>query len=447
MARRRNNKRKHTTKRVTNQDSYENMFTGLNQVSDHTTAITPGRGLWLDDVYLTNIYTSDGLGSRIIKLLPHDMVKNGYRVSGDTDNIIVSELKRLKAKKHTMEALNWARTYGGAITVVGVDDGKKLDKPMGKRYTKIQWMKTVSKTRIDLRESDRIKDPNSPYFGEYEYYHISFDAINGSYEKVHRSRCLIYKGETCPDDPNAFTTYSQRYWGLSAMQAIWDQLKQLGGSFQGMAHLMNELCIGKYKLKDLATLLSSANAELIVKRLELINQSKSMINGVVLDAESEDYIRDMVNVSGSDKILEQFMIMLSAATGYPVTILFGRSPDGMNATGESDLSNYDSMVESAQETKLEEPQQRLVQIINNYKKVDGVDSDPVINFNPVRSPTLKEMVDARHKVAETDKIYIDTDVLTPEQVADMRFAPEYDMYRMDMKDFLNPDNTSDIDRE
>lgn len=420
-------------------DSYESMFTGLSRVSDHTAGVTPGRGLILSDLMLSNIYASDGIGSRIIKLLPHDMVKNGYRIAGDNDDILIKELKKINNTKHTLSALNWMRTYGGSITVVGVDDGRTLDKPMGNNYTKVQWMRSVARPRISVNQMDLVVDPTKPDFGEYEYYTINFGNLGGSGIKVHKSRCLVYKGLEAPDDPMWYQDMDTQYWGLSAMQPIWGQLKQLGASFQGMAHLMMELVIGKYKLKDLSTLISSPNAELIVKRLELINQSKSIINGVVLDAESEDYIREMVNVSGTDKILEQLMIMLSAASGYPVTILFGRSPDGMNATGASDLSNYDSLVQSSQETILENPQQKLINIVNKYKKVKAVEAEPVLKFNPVRTPPMLDLVKSMETIAKIDQIYNTIGTHTTKEIAEMRFVNGYDMMRMDITGFTAHD--------
>lgn len=38
--------------------------------------------------------------------------------------------------------------------------------------------------------------------------------------------------------------------------------------------------------------------------------------------------------------------MLSAVSEIPVTILFGRSPCGQNATGDSDFEQYYSMVQN-----------------------------------------------------------------------------------------------------
>lgn len=49
--------------------------------------------------------------------------------------------------------------------------------------------------------------------------------------------------------------------------------------------------------------------------------------------------------------------MLSALTNIPQTILFGRSPAGMNATGESDFENYYNFIERIQKQDVKEKPQ------------------------------------------------------------------------------------------
>ena len=45
---------------------------------------------------------------------------------------------------------------------------------------------------------------------------------------------------------------------------------------------------------------------------------------------------------------EAFMTEVAGAAEIPVTKLFGRSPDGMNATGEADMRNYYERIASLQ---------------------------------------------------------------------------------------------------
>lgn len=54
---------------------------------------------------------------------------------------------------------------------------------------------------------------------------------------------------------------------------------------------------------------------------------------------------------------------LSGASRIPVTKLFGRSPAGMNATGESDLRNYYDYVDTLREAKLRPILEKLLPVL------------------------------------------------------------------------------------
>ena len=61
------------------------------------------------------------------------------------------------------------------------------------------------------------------------------------------------------------------------------------------------------------------------------------------------------NVSGLDALLDKFAVRLSAAADIPMTRLFGTSPAGMNATGESDTRNWYDTVQAIREQRASGP--------------------------------------------------------------------------------------------
>src|SRR5690606_930445 len=63
--------------------------------------------------------------------------------------------------------------------------------------------------------------------------------------------------------------------------------------------------------------------------------------GVQLMSKEDDFQQfTLQNFTGINDIYESFMLDVSGAAQIPVTKLFGRSPAGFQATGESDLRNY-----------------------------------------------------------------------------------------------------------
>lgn len=399
-------------------DGWYNVLAGLGKRSDKGQ-----RGIYdtytiLDDTQLTNMWMGEGLSKKIVSVVADDMTRNWFTVTGDKDNKIQKELLRLKAETAVNEALKWARLYRGSIIVVGANDGRDLKEPLAVNSVKgIDWLKVYSAPRVIINETNIVADSESPWFEDVEIFPVQ--KLNGDTIYVHHSRCMVFKGDPVPQ---TFTQggidFQQLYWGTSILQAIWDRLRNYSQIEQGIANLMLEVIIGKYKLSGLAEILSEGNVDAIYNRIEIINMSKSVINAVLLDT-NEDYTRDTANMTAVPEVIDRFMMNLSAVSEIPVTRLFGRSPAGQNSTGESDTRIYYDMVSSKQNTWLRPPLQYLVKLINLYLKVTK--DDPIIEFNPIWEPTQKELIEMRDKQSQTDERYINTGVVSPEEVRSNRF--------------------------
>lgn len=370
----------------------------------------------LVEAELTNLWVGDGLAAKIVSVVPGDMTRKWIDIPGDKDDDILTELDRLDAEEKFAEALTWARLYQGAIIVIGAEGSGDLETPMPLKIKGISYLKVYPSSRVEIERQDFVTDQNSPFFGDVEVFRIQ--SITGDTLRIHRTRCLVFKGVPVPADSAANIDLKMRYWGMSMLNQIWDRLKNFGAVEQGIANLMYEVVIGKYKLSNLAELLSEKDgASKVYTRMEIINASKSLINGVLL-GENEEYTRDTANTTGVPDIIDRFMMILSGITGIPVTKLFGRSPAGENATGESDARNYYDMVASQQKIKLKPPLQELVNKINGYL---GATKDPSIVFNSIWELTEREEAEIYKLNAEGDNIYNLMGAITAEEITVMRF--------------------------
>ena len=86
-------------------------------------------------------------------------------------------------------------------------------------------------------------------------------------------------------------------------------------------------------------MLAVDNCKQVEQRANILNLSKSSLNTMIIDSE-ESYEKITTNISGISDIVDRFMLALSAVSGIPITLLFGRSPSGLNATGEADIRNF-----------------------------------------------------------------------------------------------------------
>jgi len=402
-------------------DGWVNMMAGYGRASrDKSSQTYFGNTPILQDSQLTNLWIGDGLGKKIVDVVSFDMIRNGWEIPEDENEKISKELERLNAPAKIYEAMNWKKLYRGALIVMLTNDSAKLDKPLPPTVRGIEKLLVYSAIKVEIQETDFVTDPKSKYYGEIEIFRVR--TITGNIEEIHRSRCLVFKGDLIPDDSIPGITLEMRYWGMSTLQPIWDRLKNFGGMEHGISNLMYEFVIGVYKLENLAEILAEKDGvDLFYTRMECINASKSMINSVIL-GKDEDFTRNTASLAGIPEVMDRFMMTLSAVADIPVTRLFGRSPAGENATGESDSRNYYDMVGARQEVQLKPNLMELMFVINKYMNVS---TTLTVDFNPVWEPTPAEMLEMKKKQAETDQIYIITGVLSAEEVYNHRFVGGY----------------------
>jgi phage-related protein (TIGR01555 family) len=422
-------------------DGWSNLITGLNSAASKKKHTHHRLDSLLIDEELESIYVEDGLGARIVNLMPSDMFREGWNYTfPNMDELAVAEISDkykeimevIGAQQKCKEGVQWARLYGGAVILIGVVDGQTMDKPLNpKRIKSFEKLKIIDRTDIDYQKIQFQLDPLKPRYGLPEYYPIKFD-VSASLESekmVHYSRIIELHGDTLPSGAKMTLTAEQRYWGISVLQRANDHLQTLGTSIGSIDQLLQEMSIGKFKVKDLAMMLASPEGkEAVQRRVELMDLTRSVFRSQYFDTE-EDFSRDNVNFTGVPEILYIIFMLISADTGYPITRLFGVSPGGMNATGESDMRNYYDMVRSEQTAMLQPILLRLVRIISQWLKLE----EPYLDFVPLQTMNEKERADLNRQKADTEQveantyqIYLNAGVLEPHEVRWLKFGDTLD---------------------
>jgi hypothetical protein len=100
----------------------------------------------------------------------------------------------------------------------------------------------------------------------------------------------------------------------------------------------------------------------------------------------------------------------------PITKLFGRSPAGLNATGESDLENWYGEVLAYQQHVIKPRIERIVRLICYALGMPDPESWSV-TFPSLWIEGPKAIAERRKIIADTDKVYIDAGVYEAEEVA------------------------------
>jgi hypothetical protein len=188
--------------------------------------------------------------------------------------------------------------------------------------------------------------------------------------------------------------------------------------------LLQDFAQAVFRIKDLAELVATDRDDVVIKRAQLMDMMRSTVNGILLDTE-EEFERKTTSLAGFHELLQQLSLRLAAAADMPVTLLMGQAPSGLNATGDSDIRFFYDRVRGKQKTQLKPRLERLLKIVFNAKQGPTRGLEPEnwsLKFNPLWQTTDKEQADTRNVQANTDKIYIDAGVVSPEEIAASRFG-------------------------
>jgi len=366
---------------------------------------------------LTTLYRNSWITKRIINTVATDMTKNGIKINSDLKpeelDKITRAIGRTKLQSQLKEAVSWGRLYGGAGAIIllkGQDD--ILDKPID--YDAIlpgdyagllvfdRW------SGIYPLNGEYVEDIESVDFGLPKYYQVQTDRQGAL--KVHHSRVLRFIGDELP----RWEKTSEMDWGASVMEAVFDELKKRDNTSWNIAQLMFMAHTKVRKIDSLRQIMQQGNEAAqadLYNTLQAQNALLSNTGTQVIDAE-DDYNAISYTFSGINDVYECFMMDVCGASGIPMTKLYGRSPAGLNATGDSDLQNYYEMIKEKQEDHLRLPYEKVLPIIC-MSELGFIPDDLEHDFNPVE--VVREDAQADIVGKKTDSIVkaLESGIISP----------------------------------
>lgn len=414
-------------------DGWANVLTGLGMASrDKRKGSSFVRdGIMRARGYLEDLYAGDDMAARIVDALPDEMTREWIELqSGDSelDRALMAQLEVLDVRFKVRQALIWARLFGGACLILGVDDGQTTDKPLD--YAAIKSLRYLTVLdRWSLRPGAAYADPLSPRYGKPETYRIEAQIATSGSEStqsgvvVHESRLLRFDSGVVVTPRRATENET---WSDSVLERVAELLPDFHSVYSGTSNLVQDFAQGVYKLKNLAAMLAAGSDAQVIKRLQLIDISRSVARAIVLDADSEEFTREMASLAGIPDVMDRWQSRLAAAARMPVSVLMGLSPaGGLAATGEFELRYWYDQVKSTQESALRPQIEKLLRVMLIAKDgpTRGVEPETwKFSFRSLWQQTDAEKADARNKQSQTDASYISSGVLSPDEVAASRFS-------------------------
>ena len=348
---------------------------------------------------LNAMYRDSWIVRRIVDIIPADMLKNWITItSGLAPDLIKKidvELRRTQLIKKIQEGLCWGRLYGGAIGIMlikGQGSPEQLAMPLKLEEMvpgDFKGLLILDRWNGVSPSSELVDDISDPEYGLPDA-HIVTDPVDGTMTRVHHTRCIRFTGNALP----FWEKQAELYWGASVIESVFDELKKRDNVSWNIAQLTFMANLRVLKMNDIGQTLAATDPQSqaeLYRTLTAQNWLMSNMGIQIMDA-ADGLETHQYTFGGLADCYQQFIMDISGAAEIPVTKLFGRSPSGLNATGESDLQNYYDMIGEKQESILRPILNKLLPpfMVSMFGAVpDDLDFD----FNPVSEPSDKERME------------------------------------------------------
>lgn len=448
-------------------DGFVNLMTKYGTSKDPSEQYKYVPELQVPDSLLTLFYEGNGLFAKIIDAPAEEAVKHGFTLEDVSDQTLIDfyqeTLEELDFEETAMTAIKWARLYGGSIAVMLINDGRGLEEPLDwSNIRSIDDIRVYDRSVIQPDYDSMFSyDPRDPFrtrgsrLGMPERYQVF--SKYGTFT-VHDSRCLVFRNGVLPEGASN-SVY--QFWGQPEYVRINKAIRDAEVAHGSAPKLLDRSVQAIYKMKDLAAELATEEGEdRLLKRLQIIDMARGMMNSIAIDSEGEEYDFRTFQFSGVNDVIGASCNMLSAVSSIPQVILFGQKVGGLGNGDDTSMENWYNYVERNQKRMLKGNTRYLLSIIFQAGLATGeVDEVPKIkvSFNPLWSMSDTEKADLELKreqvklaKAQTTQVYVSMQALDPTEVRKkLADSDEYDVEKIldeyEDEDLFPPDETPSQD--
>lgn len=433
-----------TTTRVARNDDWQNYFTGMGMFGRDKRVGTHFNLQNLSFDQLKDLYLGDDLAARAVETIPASAIRPGYDIvissseskgskvdPSELASEITQKLDVLGADEYLEVCGNYERAYGGSAMLLGVNDKQDdMTKPLDlRRVASFDYL-----TPLEARELMPLyayNDPRAPKYGQPEIYQLNsrgmLPSFSGNFAsttmQVHESRLIIFPGIRVSRYQQ---TAARGGWGESVLSRVYRVLRDFNQAWSSAGVLVSDFAQSVIKIAGLWDALATDGEKAFQNRLAAMEAGRSTVNAVTIDA-ADSYERQQTPMAGLPDLLEKFAIRLAAACDMPLTLLFGTSPAGMNATGESDIRLFYDRVAAYQKRRLEPALRQLCQIIFRTMGTQAEPDKWSVKFRPLWQESAKDRATAMMTQAQADNLWVQMGVLSPDEVASSHWGKgEYD---------------------
>lgn len=390
------------TEAVSVQDAFSNPLFRLGWGSQSPLEATEYPLTRMTDNYalLNSLSRTEWVVQNVVDLMIDDMLREWYKLTGALSPEMQAKIDRTEREVNIRgslkRGLSLGRLYGGAVGIILIQGQEDLSKPLDLELIFPDTFKGL----MILDRWHGVSPNLGLVFERGEEVPESYSIVDGMghvVTNVHHSRVVRFIGRELPP----IEREAEMYWGESEVEPIYKEIVALNNVSANMAALTFQANINTMEVKGLEQLFSIGSTQ-AQRRFWNVMQAQSVLRsnfGTQLVEEGNKITNTQYTFTGLQEVYESMCMNLCGGSHYPMTKLFGRSPAGMNATGESDLKNYYDYVDSQREAKVRPVFQKLLPVLA-MSAWGTIPDDLDFTFPPLWTPTATETAEIALKKAQ-----------------------------------------------
>lgn len=377
-------------------DGLKSAITGAGTRRDPRASMTYGLVAPLTQQDIDAAYRGSGLLRKIIQIPALDMVREWRDWKLDADDVakIEAEEKRLGLREK-VRAAEVLRGLGGGALILGLPGDPASPAPDTIRPGQLLFVNVVSRWHLSF---DAMQDDaRLPGYGEPTMWKLNSGTT--AQMAIHPSRVVPFRADTTAMLAALTIGRDDAFWGESRVAQVLDAVKDSDGARGAFASMLHKARLTRIGIPRLSEIVSTPGGEAAVsKRLEVIALAESMFNATLFDAGSDgkdaERIDDVTySFAGAKDILSAYAEFVAAISDIPATRLLGRAPEGMNASGDSQQTDWRKKIRAMQNIDLAPCLDRVDRYLVQSATGTVPDATAWFDFSPLDTPSEKENAD------------------------------------------------------
>lgn len=396
-------------------DSFQNFAAGLglganNLSSGSTYSINP---ISRNRLQLEALYRGSWLVKKVVDVVADDMTRAGISFNTDMPPDDTSKFYQYLNSMRIWPSLNatvkWSRLYGGAAAVI-VIDGQNPATPLNMntiQKDQFKGLMVMDRWQLWPAPQEIILEPGVNY-GHPVYYDVTADARSMPKWRIHHSRLIRIDGVELP----YWQKMAENGWGMSVIEPMFDRQVAFDSATTGAAQLVFRAHLRTVQVEQLREVIAAggqvmAGLQQYFGMMRLMQSNEGL---TILDA-ADKFETHSYGFGGISDILIQLGQQIAGATDIPLVRLFGQSPAGLSATGESDIRNYYDFINAQQNARLHQPLLKVLGVAHRSLFGIPLPNGFDVSFNPLWQLTPEQKVGIAKTMIDTLGVAMDLRVI------------------------------------